>query len=49
MIIDCAQFSAALCRGLIEARQERGRKSRPWSAFSAALCRGLIEAPASGG
>ena len=37
-------FSAALCRGLIEAcwgRRSRGRPSR----FSAALCRGLIEAP----
>ena len=38
-----APFSAALCRGLIEARVPRAI----WwemSAFSAALCRGLIEA-----
>ena len=36
-------FSAALCRGLIEACYYRqGRPPRP--AFSAALCRGLIEA-----
>ena len=36
-------FSAALCRGLIEAtRRAPGAESARW--FSAALCRGLIEA-----
>ena len=37
------QFSAALCRGLIEARR-RGRPRTARGRFSAALCRGLIEA-----
>ena len=36
-------FSAALCRGLIEASALRG-ESVGVSWFSAALCRGLIEA-----
>ena len=37
------RFSAALCRGLIEARRTRhDPPGRRW--FSAALCRGLIEA-----
>ena len=37
-------FSAALCRGLIEAHSAPGPQ-RSWPrAFSAALCRGLIEA-----
>ena len=38
------KFSAALCRGLIEARRRwlPGTLHRPM--FSAALCRGLIEA-----
>ena len=36
-------FSAALCRGLIEARQARGFRLES-APFSAALCRGLIEA-----
>ena len=39
-------FSAALCRGLIEARLDRDRHTRRRRRFSAALCRGLIEAPA---
>ena len=37
-------FSAALCRGLIEACAARPRR-RGRDTFSAALCRGLIEAP----
>ena len=37
-------FSAALCRGLIEA-PAAAAMSAAMSAFSAALCRGLIEAP----
>ena len=41
-------FSAALCRGLIEATQAPS-SSRPIVWFSAALCRGLIEAAASTG
>ena len=36
-------FSAALCRGLIEATSAGGARRRD-GAFSAALCRGLIEA-----
>ena len=36
-------FSAALCRGLIEAPRRLADGYRP-VAFSAALCRGLIEA-----
>ena len=40
-------FSAALCRGLIEANDEDGA-GRARCTFSAALCRGLIEAPQSG-
>ena len=36
-------FSAALCRGLIEA-QSMVYQLRPVERFSAALCRGLIEA-----
>ena len=36
-------FSAALCRGLIEAHQPSAWSS-PVPSFSAALCRGLIEA-----
>ena len=39
-------FSAALCRGLIEARGAIRHRPR-LSAFSAALCRGLIEAAGS--
>ena len=37
-------FSAALCRGLIEALQSSAMATRKRSEFSAALCRGLIEA-----
>ena len=37
-------FSAALCRGLIEARPLRRRGNDRAGRFSAALCRGLIEA-----
>ena len=37
-------FSAALCRGLIEANTARHRCSARRGRFSAALCRGLIEA-----
>ena len=41
-------FSAALCRGLIEARPgARGPPGQP-RRFSAALCRGLIEASYAG-
>ena len=40
---DGSAFSAALCRGLIEARV-RGPARRRRYRFSAALCRGLIEA-----
>ena len=36
-------YSAALCRGLIEASSAAGLRTRP-SSYSAALCRGLIEA-----
>ena len=43
-----AMFSAALCRGLIEARGGQAVK-RAETAFSAALCRGLIEAARQGG
>ena len=40
------RFSAALCRGLIEARILATRtRTTVW--FSAALCRGLIEASAT--
>ena len=39
-----AKFSAALCRGLIEARPSSRPSSKSTPAFSAALCRGLIEA-----
>ena len=42
-------FSAALCRGLIEAAPASGRGSSAAAGFSAALCRGLIEAGAGGG
>ena len=38
-----ARFSAALCRGLIEAQDECDIRCAS-SMFSAALCRGLIEA-----
>ena len=42
-------FSAALCRGLIEAQVFQQRFEREEPQFSAALCRGLIEAtPAIG-
>ena len=41
------RFSAALCRGLIEASFARGMTRRP-EVFSAALCRGLIEAARAG-
>ena len=37
------RYSAALCRGLIEARMPEERGKRGWL-YSAALCRGLIEA-----
>ena len=37
-------FSAALCRGLIEATSAPSTGASPSSGFSAALCRGLIEA-----
>ena len=37
-------FSAALCRGLIEASRAPGWRSPTTRRFSAALCRGLIEA-----
>ena len=40
-----AAFSAALCRGLIEAAPRRRSRRRTRWRFSAALCRGLIEAP----
>ena len=40
-------FSAALCRGLIEAPSSGTRSGRPTASFSAALCRGLIEAPSA--
>ena len=39
-----ASFSAALCRGLIEAVSRRGALPDCPRTFSAALCRGLIEA-----
>ena len=39
----CCWYSAALCRGLIEARTGSSRRCRR-SRYSAALCRGLIEA-----
>ena len=42
----CQTFSAALCRGLIEAGNPPGRRRLRARRFSAALCRGLIEAPA---
>ena len=42
------RFSAALCRGLIEARGGRRTDSARSPAFSAALCRGLIEATLRG-
>ena len=38
------RFSAALCRGLIEAKEMDLQKLVPIQGFSAALCRGLIEA-----
>ena len=38
------EFSAALCRGLIEAGRTPPQSSPALSRFSAALCRGLIEA-----
>ena len=41
---DRSGFSAALCRGLIEAGEQPARR-RGGAGFSAALCRGLIEAP----
>ena len=37
-------FSAALCRGLIEACPSNGRSATRPCRFPAALCRGLIEA-----
>ena len=37
-------FSAALCRGLIEARRSPRGRGGVTRGFSAALCRGLIEA-----
>ena len=37
-------YSAALCRGLIEAADSSGRDDQLRRAYSAALCRGLIEA-----
>ena len=39
-----ARFSAALCRGLIEAARRRPLRPASSTRFSAALCRGLIEA-----
>ena len=41
-------FSAALCRGLIEARAGSRAVARAVARFSAALCRGLIEATMAG-
>ena len=38
------RFSAAICRGLIEAGMP-WRAATARSTFSAAICRGLIEAP----
>ena len=43
-----AGFSAALCRGLIEATGSHADSIRAKLPFSAALCRGLIEAGAPG-
>ena len=40
------RFSAALCRGLIEAYRTPMPSAPPRRWFSAALCRGIIEAPA---
>ena len=39
-----AKYSAALCRGLIEASIAAQRCWTIWGVYSAALCRGLIEA-----
>ena len=44
MCAGATQFSAALCRGLIEAVVTKERIARRIRVFSAALCRGLIEA-----
>ena len=44
--IDAWRFSAALCRGLIEAAQLSIWEKASKTGFSAALCRGLIEAHA---
>ena len=38
------KYSAALCRGLIEAWDGTGTYDRRCTVYSAALCRGLIEA-----
>ena len=44
MTLGVSRFSAALCRGLIEAARSVSPGMDGWSGFSAALCRGLIEA-----
>ena len=41
--LKASMFSAALCRGLIEAEKIQNPGPAAWK-FSAALCRGLIEA-----
>ena len=43
------EFSAALCRGLIEAGRDVRGINGGNPGFSAALCRGLIEAPSRRG
>ena len=43
--ISAQRFSAALCRGLIEAAKTGQTQIWYKGWFSAALCRGLIEAP----
>ena len=43
-VVSVAEFSAALCRGLIEARIPFLARDERCVGFSAALCRGLIEA-----
>ena len=49
VVLDVQVFSAALCRGLIEARAAGTARAGRAGRFSAALCRGLIEASGARG
>ena len=49
ILYGAVMYSAALCRGLIEAAWLESSPGRELPAYSAALCRGLIEADPNAG